>query len=97
MRKESDSRIFTCVICKEEKEFYSMGQCEHRGVCDYCSMKSRMLYKDMRCPICTTKLDFVFILEKEDKSAFVELVKEKDLFYVDDDFKVKIKRIFFIR
>lgn len=88
MRKESDSIIFTCVICKEEKDFYSMGQCEHKGVCDYCCMKSRMLYKDMRCPICTTKLDYVFILEREDKTPFAELAKEKDLFYIDDDFKV---------
>jgi len=88
MRKESDSKIFTCLICKEEKEFYSLGQCEHRGVCDYCTMKSRMLYKDMRCPICTTKLDFIFILEKDEKIHFSELLKEKDLYYVDDDFNV---------
>ena len=88
MRKESDSKLFTCVICKEEKDFYSIGQCEHRGVCEYCSLKSRMLYKDTRCPICTLKLDFIFILEKEERPSFSELVAEKDLFSIDEDFKV---------
>lgn len=87
MRKQSDSTIFNCVICKEDRDFFSMGQCEHRGVCNYCSMKSRTLYKDMRCPICTTKLDFVYILENGDKTSFAELNGQKDYYYVDDDFK----------
>lgn len=42
----------------------------------------------MRCPICTTKLDFIFILEKDEKTQFSELLKEKDLYYADDDFNV---------
>lgn len=88
MRKESDSTIFNCVICKENKDFYSLGQCEHKGVCNYCSMKSRMLYNDVRCPICTTKLEYIFIVEVGDPTTFVEYSSQKDYYYIDDDYKV---------
>ena len=86
MRKDSDSSIFNCVICKEDREYYSKGQCEHTKVCNYCSMKSRMLYKDIRCPICTKKLEFIFILEKLEKIPYKELINQIDDFYTDDDF-----------
>jgi len=86
MRKVSDSGVFNCIICKEDRDYTSVGICDHKGVCIYCSLRSRILYKDKKCPICTTKLDYVFIIEVDDKSPIVELENNKEYFYKDDDF-----------
>jgi hypothetical protein len=86
MRKESDNSTFNCIICKEDREYYSKGSCEHNKVCNYCTMKSRMLYKDLRCPICTSKLNHIFILEKSDNISYNDLISQKDDYYIDDDF-----------
>jgi hypothetical protein len=87
MRKESDAETFNCIICKEDRDYYSIGVCEHRKVCNYCSLRSRILYKDRKCPICTTKLDYVFIFENLEKPSFAEMDKNKEYYYQDDDFE----------
>jgi hypothetical protein len=86
MRKESDAEFFNCIICKEDRRFYSMGICEHRKVCNYCCLRSRSLYKDKKCPICTTKLDYVFIFESTEKPSFLEIDYSKQYLYEDDEF-----------
>ncbi len=86
MRKESDTNIFNCIICKEDRLFYALGSCEHRGVCIYCSLRSRILYKDKKCPVCTTKLDIVYIFEISERLSFSEAENNKDFYLPDDDF-----------
>lgn len=88
MRKESDSNIFTCIICKEIKNIYSFGVCEHRSVCSICCLRSRLLYNDKKCPICTTKLDTVFIFEINEKPSFKEAEQQKKYLYEDSNYKV---------
>ena len=90
MRKESTSSqnapTFTCVVCGKENELVSIGSCEHRRVCSYCSMKSRLHYDYKKCPICLKILNEVFICEFTDKTPYATLVKKKDEFYEDEEF-----------
>jgi hypothetical protein len=88
MRKESDPTYLNCIICKEDRYFYSFGSCEHRKVCNMCAMRSRMLYKDFKCPLCSTKLDVVFIFELGENPSYESVLKEKDDLYPDDNVKV---------
>ena len=89
MRKESDNyNHFNCVICKEDRIYYSFGSCEHRKICNYCSMRSRMLYKDLKCPLCSTKLDNVFIFEFSDKPTYEQVYNHRDDYYPDENVQV---------
>lgn len=87
MRKKSDIDSFNCIICKEDRNYFSLGICDHRKVCNYCSLRSRILYKDKKCPICTTKLEEIFIFEWNEDPIYSEELKNKDDFYKDDGFK----------
>jgi hypothetical protein len=88
MRKESDSHNnFNCVICKEDRTYYSFGSCEHRKICMYCSMRSRILYKDYKCPLCSQKLDYVFFYGMEDKPSYESVINNKEELYPDDEVK----------
>ena len=90
MRKESTSSqnapTFTCVVCSKDKELVAVGHCDHRRVCSYCSMKSRLHYNYKKCPICLQILDIVFISEFTDKTPFKTLLTKKEEFYEDEEF-----------
>ena len=86
MRKESDSEIFNCIICKEDRHYFSIGNCDHRKVCNYCSLRSRILYKDKKCPICTSKLEEIFIFDSNEHPFYSDIEKNKEDYYKDDDF-----------
>ena len=90
MRKESTSSqnapSFTCVVCGKENELVAVGSCDHRRVCSYCAMKSRLHYDYKKCPICLKVLDQIFICEFTDKTPYTTLVNKKDEFYEDDEF-----------
>lgn len=87
MRKESDSGVFNCIICKEDRQYYCFGKCEHRGVCNFCCMRLRILYNDKKCPLCSEKLDYVFIFEIEDRPSFKETDADKETMYTDSKFE----------
>lgn len=84
MRKESTSSqnapTFTCVVCGKDKELVAVGKCDHRRVCSYCVMKSRLHYNYKKCPICLEILDIVFICEFTDKTPFKDLMAKKGNF-----------------
>ena len=90
MRKESTSSQnaskFTCVVCSKENELVAIGSCDHRRVCSYCAMKSRLHYDYKKCPICLKDLDLIFICEFTDKTNFEILLKKKEEFYEDEEF-----------
>jgi hypothetical protein len=50
-------------------------------------MRSRILYKDYKCPLCSTKLDNVLIYEFPEKPSYDSLSNFKDDLYPDDDVK----------
>ena len=91
MRKESTSSqnapTFTCVVCGKEKELVAVGKCDHRRVCSYCVMKSRLHYDYKKCPICLEILDIVFICEFTDKTPYKDLMTKKGEFYEDEEFE----------
>ena len=78
---------FTCIICGKEKELVSVGECNHRKVCSYCIMKSRLHYDYKKCPICLTILDLIFIVEFSDKTPYNELIEKKEEFDEDQEFE----------
>ena len=78
---------FTCIICSKEKELVSVGICDHRRVCSYCAMKSRLHYDYKKCPICLKILDEIYICEFNDKTPYQTLITKKDEFYKDEEFE----------
>ena len=82
-----DILTFICLICSKEKELVAVGECEHRSVCSYCTMKSRLHYDYKKCPICLKLLDIIFICELNDKTPYKTLVSKKDEFYQDEEFE----------
>jgi len=81
--QENDSQ---CVICGEKIEYYSIGQCNHREICYYCTLKNRTFYNDKKCPLCNTNLEIVFISPKSEIYSFEELSKkELSSYYKDND------------
>ena len=91
MRKESTSSqnapTFTCVVCSKEKELVAVGECDHRRVCSYCAMKSRLHYNYKKCPICLKVLEIIFVCEFTDKTPYKTLITKKDEFYEDEEFE----------
>lgn len=74
----------TCAICKEINNFYAIGSCDHKNICVYCALKSRLLYKDLKCPICTAKLEDLVIFEFPIDLNYAEI--DKNDCYKDSDF-----------
>jgi hypothetical protein len=87
-RKESDTIGYTCLICKDEQLFASIGSCDHKNICLFCCMRLRILYDDTKCSVCNTKLAYVFICEIDNNNfpRFQELDRKKDEFYKDEQF-----------
>ena len=87
MNKNSNN-MFLCLICKEDRAYYAYGSCEHDNICLFCCIRMRILYKDKRCPVCTIKLEYVYMCDVSDhKLVFKQLDKEKDTMVKDDEFK----------
>ena len=75
-----------CIICREKLSFYSIGKCNHKQMCYYCTLKNRQFYDDTKCPLCNTNLSIVFICPISEDKTFEELEKEDlSLFYKDKD------------
>ena len=48
-----------------------------------------MLYKDLKCPLCSTKLENIFIFEFSDKPSYEQVFKQRDEYYPDENVEVK--------
>ena len=44
-----------CIICCEPLLAVAVGACGHTEVCAACSLRSRTLYRDLKCPLCKTE------------------------------------------
>ena len=78
--------LFTCIICGNEEELVSIGECNHSRVCCYCAMKSRLHYNYKKCPVCLKLLEIIFICNIVDKISYETLFKKKEEFYEDEEF-----------
>jgi len=84
--KDSSDGKRQCVICGDNIEFYSIGQCNHNNMCYYCTLKERTFYNNRKCPLCNTILDIVFISPISETKTFEELSKnELSSYYKDND------------
>ena len=85
--ESKDLSKFICIICNEHKEYYSIGKCNHRVTCMYCTLKCRSFYNDKRCPLCNVILEEIFISPISEEYLFDDLNKnDKSIFFKDDDF-----------
>ena len=85
---ESQNKTIQCIICNEQKDFFSIGICNHEVSCLYCTLKCRSFYNDKRCPLCNIILNEVFIFPISEKHNFEELNKnDKSIYFQDDDFE----------
>ncbi|KAF0683628.1 Aste57867_24334 [Aphanomyces stellatus] len=50
--EETKAALDLCLVCAEPFRYHAIGECNHAGICSTCSMRMRMLMKDMNCPIC---------------------------------------------
>ena len=78
-KKDSDEAI--CVICKEKLTFNSIGECNHKEMCYYCTIKNREFYDDIKCPLCNKNLSIVFICPISETRKFEELSKDLSSYY----------------
>eukprot|EP01103_Thecamoeba_quadrilineata_P000358 TRINITY_DN10300_c0_g1_i1.p1 TRINITY_DN10300_c0_g1~~TRINITY_DN10300_c0_g1_i1.p1 ORF type:complete len:794 (+),score=132.35 TRINITY_DN10300_c0_g1_i1:57-2384(+) len=58
---------FFCLICTEPSVLYSIGTCDHRETCAFCSLRLRVLYGDFNCSLCKI-LQPVVIFSSKPKS-----------------------------
>ena len=52
-----------CILCLNELKFFALGQCDHKNVCNTCSLRLRLILEDEQCPICKADLDEIVITE----------------------------------
>jgi rubrerythrin len=50
-----------CILCFNDLNFISLGRCDHKNVCNTCSLRLRLILEDEQCPICKTELDEILI------------------------------------
>lgn len=50
-----------CILCFDDLYFVSLGRCDHKNVCNTCSLRLRLILEDEQCPICKTELDEILI------------------------------------
>ena len=55
-----------CILCFNELKFFALGQCDHKNVCNTCSLRLRLILEDEQCPICKADLDEIVITEDKD-------------------------------
>jgi hypothetical protein len=55
--KEEDN----CILCLNPIKFFALGQCDHKNVCNTCSLRMRLILEDEQCPICKTELEEIVI------------------------------------
>ena len=81
-KQQNDSeKESTCIICGDKLSFYSIGKCNHKEICYYCTIKNRSFYEDIKCPLCNTNLSLVFISPISEKISFEDLSKKDLLSY----------------
>eukprot|EP00121_Abeoforma_whisleri_P003025 Awhi_evm1s2717 len=62
-----------CTLCVGLIEYYSIGPCNHIGVCHRCSLRLRVISESIQCPICRQDCEtVVFTKDAEYKFSAVD-------------------------
>lgn len=56
-----------CLTCCEPVTYFALGPCNHRDLCDKCSLRMRECYKDNSCPLCKNAIEQVIYTRDEHK------------------------------
>ena len=64
-----------CILCLNEIKFFALGECDHKNVCNTCSLRMRLILEDEQCPICKADLDEIVI--SDDKSLTWQFFEKK--------------------
>ena len=77
----------SCILCYSDIKFYAMGKCDHKNVCHKCSLRIRLVMKDMKCSMCKTELDEIVIASDQDLTwdDFEDTLKHKALGDKEDE------------
>ncbi|KAK5783728.1 hypothetical protein PVK06_038241 [Gossypium arboreum] len=51
----------SCVVCADNLEWVAYGACGHRDVCSTCVARLRFICNDLRCCICKTESNVIFV------------------------------------
>jgi hypothetical protein len=70
-----------CLTCCEPIAYFALGPCNHRDLCDKCSLRMRECYKDNSCPLCKNAIDQVIYTRDENKKY--EEYEVKQMWYDD--------------
>ena len=59
---ENHSELSLCAVCYEpfsDSRLFSIGVCNHLGICSMCSLRSRLLLNDFSCCFCKQDMEYV--------------------------------------
>jgi len=59
--KSADQEDRNCILCLNEIKYFALGCCDHKNVCNTCSLRMRLILEDDQCPLCKTELDEIVI------------------------------------
>ena len=46
----------SCVLCCDPLKFVCVGKCNHKNMCEKCTLRMRILIKDFHCPLCKVRV-----------------------------------------
>lgn len=64
-----------CLICCDEKEIMTVGECEHPCVCLICAFKMRSLNKNIKCIYCNQELTKIIAISDPSQS-FEQMIRK---------------------
>jgi len=74
-----------CVLCFNTLDYFGMGKCEHKHVCLTCTLRLRLIIKNVHCPICKTDLTDGIAISMDRKITWKKVLDNEDDFIEDDD------------
>lgn len=57
-----------CLLCTEDREFMTVGECDHPVVCVECAYKLRVINENLWCGFCNIMLEEVIVTSEISKS-----------------------------
>jgi len=58
---EGSSTGEACILCFNQINYFAMGKCNHKSVCQKCVLRIRLIMDDKKCSICKTEMEEIII------------------------------------
>ena len=88
-----------CLICCEEKDWITLGKCNHTELCLECCYKYRSDKKNRNCILCKTDLEVVYVVKNNEDYADFSCFRGKGeefeygIKYFEKDVKPELERL----